>query len=145
MHNPVLDKLRSIIGQDLSQSPAPLGAWLCGIVRKAEYGSLTVEFTVRRDMTNTLGFLHGGATAAIMDDLMGMTVSSLGREHHFVTLNLSIDYLYGAKEGETITATTHVVREGKQVANLTCEIVNAEGKLLSKASSNLMKTGLKKE
>ena len=144
MENEVLNRLRDNIGKELTNSPSPLGSWLKGTIRKVEHGSLTIEFKVREDMTNTARILHGGATAAIMDDTMGMTVASLGHESFFATVNLSIDYLSSANIGDIITATTKINREGRHIVNIDCVIVNAKGKLLSKGTSNLFKTVIPK-
>ena len=142
--NEVLTKLKAHLGKDLSDSPSPFGAWLNGIVRKAELGALEIEFIVRKEMTNTAHIMHGGSIAAIMDDTMGMTVASLGHETFFTTVNLSIDYLSSAKEGDVILAKTKINREGRHIVNIECEIVTPEGKLLSKGMSNLFKTSIPK-
>jgi acyl-coenzyme A thioesterase PaaI-like protein len=71
-------------------------------------------------------------------------VACLGGDTFFTTLNLSIDYLSGARIGDVITATTHINREGKNIVNIDCVITNAEGKLLSKGTSNLIKTTIPK-
>ncbi len=144
MENVVLQRLKDHIGKELSDSPSPFGSWLKGTVRAVEIGSLTIEFTVRKEMTNPAHILHGGATAAIMDDVMGMTVASLGHDSFFATVNLSIDYLSSAKVGDIITATSKINREGKHIVNIDCVIVNQDGKILSKATSNLFKTMIPK-
>jgi acyl-coenzyme A thioesterase 13 len=142
--NEVLTKLKAHLNKNLSDSPSPFGAWLNGILRKVELGTLEIEFVVRKEMTNTAHIMHGGAIAAIMDDTMGMTVASLGHDTFFTTLNLSIDYLSSAKEGDVIIAKTKINREGRHIVNIECEIVTPEGKLLSKGMSNLFKTSIPK-
>lgn len=142
--NEVVRRLKSHIGKEFNSSPSALGAWLKGTIRKVEPGSLTIEFVVRDEMTNTAKTLHGGATAAIIDDIIGMTVECLGRETFFTTINLSIDYLSAAKIGETITATSQIHREGKNIVNASCVITNAAGKTLSKGTSNLILTNFPK-
>jgi acyl-coenzyme A thioesterase 13 len=142
--NEILRRLKSRLGKELTESPSPFGNWLRGTLRKVERGALSIEFTVRKEMTNPIQILHGGMTAAIMDDTMGMTVASLGSDVFYTTVNLSIDFLSSAKTGEIITATTRINREGKNIVNLDCVIVNAEGKLLAKGTSNLIKTTIPK-
>jgi uncharacterized protein (UPF0216 family) len=44
--------------------------------------------------------------------------------------------------GDTITANSKIVRVGKVRSHVVCEIVDKEWKILSKASSNLIKTGM---
>ncbi len=144
IENEVIKRLKANIGKDLSKSPSAFGAWLRGTLRKVEPGSLTIEFTVRKDMTNTAETLHGGATAAMIDDIMGMTVACLETDTFFTTINLSVDYLSAARIGEVVTATTRINREGKNIVNIDCVVVNAEGKLIAKGTSNLIKTTIPK-
>lgn len=144
LENEIVKRLKSQIGKEFSTSPSALGAWLKGTIRKVEPGSLTIDFVVRDEMTNTAKTLHGGATAAIIDDTIGMTVECLGRDTFHTTINLSIDYLSAAKIGEVITATSKIHREGKNIVNADCVITNAEGKVLSKGTSNLILTNFSK-
>lgn len=142
--NIVMQRLQYYINRELTDGISPFGNWLRGTFRKVEEGSLVIEFKVREDMTNPVSILHGGVTAAIMDDTMGMTVASLGRDTFYTTVNLAIDFLSSAKAGETITASTKINREGKNIVNVDCLIVNAEGKILAKGTSNLIRTTIPK-
>lgn len=141
----VIEQLKSQIGKPLSEHPSLLGRWLEGTLIDAELGSLTVEFDIRDNMTNAMKTLHGGATAAIIDDTIGMTAESLGHETHFVTLNLSIDYLSSAKSGQKIVAKTNTVREGRNIINIECVITSSEGKIIAKGTSNLYKTAIMRQ
>ncbi|RRA98927.1 PaaI family thioesterase [Larkinella rosea] len=134
---------QSMIGQDMRQSPSPLGRWLNGTVLAAEAGSLTVAYEVKEDMTNPMRILHGGAAAAIADELIGTTVYALGREHIYTSVNLNVDFLHSAKLGETVTARTRVVRAGKNIVHAECVITAADGKIIAKAASNLIQTSIK--
>ncbi|GAB3913556.1 hypothetical protein GCM10028803_57860 [Larkinella knui] len=141
--NPRLQFFRAMIGHDMRQSPSPLGRWLKGTLVAAEEGSLTVSYEVREDMTNPMRILHGGAAAAIMDDLIGATVYALGREHIYTSVNLNVDFLHSASLGDTVTARTQVVRAGKNIVHAECVITAADGKIIAKAVSNLIQTSMK--
>lgn len=144
MTNQVLDYFTANIGKYASEmSPSPLGRWLNGKLIAVDEGSLTVEFVVREDMTNPGKILHGGTTASMLDDVMGMTVFSLGRESFYSTINLSIDYLLSAKAGDVIFVKSKVIRAGKTVINMECEVRNSEHKIIAKCTSNLVSTGVK--
>lgn len=144
MTNQVLDYFISNIGKNAAEmSPSPLGRWLNGKLIAVEEGSLTVEFIVREEMTNPGKILHGGVTASMLDDVMGMTVFSLGRESFYSTINLSIDYLLSAKTGDVIFVKSKVIRPGKTVINMECEARNSEHKIIAKCTSNLVATGIK--
>jgi len=144
MANQVREYVQSNIGKQAAEmSPSPLGRWLNGKLIAVEEGSLTVEFIVREEMTNPGKILHGGITASMLDDVMGMTVFSLGRESFYSTINLSIDYLLPAKVGDIIYVKSRVIRPGKTVINMECEARNSEHKIIAKCTSNLVVTGIK--
>jgi uncharacterized protein (TIGR00369 family) len=140
MANPVLQYLQSRIGYAMTESPSPLARWLNGILQAAHDGSLTIEFTVREEMTNPAGILHGGAIAAIIDDVIGTTVYSLGNENYYTSVNLMIDFLESAKAGEKVIAKSNIIRQGKTIINAECEIYNESGRLLARGTSNLLNT-----
>lgn len=144
MENQILDYFISNIGKNAGEmSPSPLGRWLNGKLITVEEGSLTVEFVIREEMTNPGKILHGGVTASMLDDVMGMTVFSLGRESFYTTINLSIDYLLPAKVGDVVYVKSKVIRAGKTVINMECEVRNSEHKIIAKCTSNLVATGIK--
>jgi uncharacterized protein (TIGR00369 family) len=144
MTNQVLDYFISNIGKNSAEmSTSALGRWLNGKLIAVEEASLTVEFVVREEMTNPGRILHGGVSASMMDDVMGMTVFSLGRENFYSTINLSVDYLLSAKVGEVIYVKSKVIRAGKTVINMECEVRNNEHKIVAKCTSNLVTTGIK--
>ena len=144
MENSVVDRLRTMVGKPFSNSPSHFGRWFNGVLLEVNKGSLLFSFVVREDMTNPIGTLHGGATAAIIDDLIGLTAATLGHENFYVTINLSIDYLSGAKVGDTIFAHSNTLREGKNISNIECTVKHSDGKIIAKGSSNMIKTEIKK-
>lgn len=109
--------LKSFTGKEFTSSPSPFMRWL-----------------------NPVGNLHGGVTAAIMDDIIGATMFSLNEEHFIVTINNSIDYFSTAKENDPIIAETKIIKRGKQFVNAECEIWNADKtRLIARGTSNLFK------
>jgi uncharacterized protein (TIGR00369 family) len=139
--NKALELFRLQIGKDASQSPSPLMQWLNPTLISAEVGALEFSYVVREEMTNPLGIIHGGTTAAIIDDAIGAAVFSLGVSHVYTTVSLSVDYFSRAKTGETIIAQTKVIKKGKQIINAECEIWNADKtRMIAKGNSNLIQT-----
>lgn len=143
--NDQLEVLQSFLGKEFTGSPSPFSKWLKPVVLAAEKGMISFQFTVRHDMTNPMGGLHGGVTAAIIDDVIGATLFSYNEEHFYTTLNNVVDYFAPAREGDIIIADTQVIKKGKQVVNVQCEVWN-EGKnrLIARGYSNLLKTGIEK-
>jgi acyl-coenzyme A thioesterase 13 len=141
--NPRLDFFKSQIDLDMSSSISPLGRWLNGTVREAEYGRLVAEYVIRDELVNPVGVLHGGIASAILDDLVGSVVFALGREYGFTSVNLNVDFLNAARLGDTVTATAEVVRAGKNIIHCEGRIVAADGKIIAKCATNLVQTSVR--
>jgi len=136
--------LRQFIGREIEDSPSPFMNWLKPVILKVEEGSLAFQYTVRKEMTNPFGTLHGGITAAMIDDAIGATLISYGEPAFHVTINLAIDYFAPAREGDVVIAETTIVKKGSQIVNAQCELWNeARTKLLAKGYTNLLKTPVK--
>lgn len=141
--NPRFEYFRSQIGQSMAQSISGIGRWLNGTLREVEPDRIVADFLIRDDMVNPVGVLHGGAASAILDDLCGILVFSLGREYGYTSINLNMDFLNPARLGETLSAEARIIRAGRNVIHLEGRITNAEGKIIAKCSTNLIQTGVK--
>lgn len=139
--NPHLNYLKDCIGEyGKDKALSPLSKWLNGKLEFAEEGHLKVSYKVREEWINPFGTFHGGMAAAIIDDIIGTTVYSLGIKEQYSTVNLSIDYLSFALPGDEIIIESKIVRKGIAIMNAEAMIYK-RNKLLVKASSNLVKTG----
>lgn len=135
-----LQALKASIGKEFTESPSPFMRWLNPIVISAEEGNIEFQYTVREEWLNPMGNLHGGVTAAILDDIIGATMFSLNEKNYIVTINNSIDYFSTAKENDHIIAETKIIKRGKQFVNAQCEIWNADKtRLIARGTSNLFK------
>jgi acyl-coenzyme A thioesterase 13 len=119
--------------------------WLNPVVLSAQEGRMVFEYTVRHEMTNSLGILHGGVTAAIMDDVIAATIVSCEESSFYVTLSNVIDYFSPAAAGDKIQAETTIIKKGKQIVNIQCEIWDRiNNRLTARGYSNLIRTEIKK-
>lgn len=141
--NPIRAHFKAQIGKDVAQFPPGFSTWLQHRIIEVEDDSLTIEVTVRQEMCNPAGTLHGGISAAILDEVIGMTVAAMGNETHFVSLNMTTDYLRAARAGEVVRATSKVIRKGRTAIHLIGQITNSEGKELSRATQNMVSIGAK--
>jgi uncharacterized protein (TIGR00369 family) len=142
--NQIIERFKSQVGKEITESPSPVGRWLGGILREIEEGKVVADITIRPEMTNPIGMVHGGTLALISDEMIGVAVASLNLQTFFVSINLNTEFLFGAKNGETIRAVSEIIRKGKTVINAECKIYNLSGKLLSKSTSNLVATSIEK-
>lgn len=134
--------IQQYIGSKITGSPSAAGNWLQFTLDHIEKGAAEISLDVRTEMTNPYKHIHGGMMALVIDECIGMAVFSLGSSINYTTLNLNIDYLYGIADGERLVAKSKVIREGKKIVNVECVVYNMEHKLLAKASSNLIATGM---
>ena len=141
-----LAQLQSFIGKEFTASPSPFMHWLNPVVLSAEEGKLSFKYIIRKEMTNPMGTLHGGVTAAIIDDVIGATMFSFGEPVFYTTINNVIDYFAPAKEGDVIIAETFIVKKGRQIVNAQCEIWNEDkSRMIARGYSNLMKTSMERK
>ncbi len=137
----MIEFFKTAIGKEAKDiSPSPFGAWLNGTILSAEAGKLSIAFKVRNEFANPGGILHGGVIAGIIDEAIGMTTFSLGKEGFYVAVNLNVDFLRPGLIGETLRVETEVIRDGRTLAHAECKIYNEQGKLIAKAASNLALT-----
>ncbi|TLV00644.1 PaaI family thioesterase [Dyadobacter luticola] len=149
-NNPVPDQenkrlalLKQYVGKTMDQSPSPVGRWLRGQLLNVTESHMEVAYTVREDMTNPMGTLHGGIAATILDDVMGTMVYAMGREFAYTSVNLNCDFLHAARVGDSIIASSKVVRAGKNIIHVEGTIHDVHGKIIAKCASNLIQTSLK--
>ena len=141
--NPHLAAIQQEIGMEFNNSPSPFSQWLKPIVRSAEAGALIFEYRIRKDMTNPMKVLHGGVSAGIIDDVIGATVFTMNLSHHYTTINNYIDYFAPAHEGDIIEARSSVVKRGKQIINLQCELwLPVKNRLIVRGYSNMIRQEL---
>ena len=127
--------------KDLKDLPVPpFTKWANGKIRRAEYGLMELEFEVRPEMANPTNLLHGGMQAAFMDDVIGITTSTLGHKGFPISIDFHVDYLGKVKVGEKIRVTGKIIREGKRILHAIAEIHDLEGNLISTGNSNLLRT-----
>ncbi len=145
MNNPLYKLFKSQEGKTLKENAPPFTQWLEPVLKSVAPGQFELEITVRKEMTNPLGLLHGGVQAAILDEVIGMTVASLDKPLPAVSVNLNVDFLGKARVEDVIVAKSNVVRQGRQIINMTGELFNQEGKLIARAMSNMLQIEVKKK
>ncbi len=142
--NKIVEYFKSQTGKELTQSPSPAGMWLKPVLIEVKEGYLKAEFTVRAEMTNPAGMLHGGMITLIADEMTGATIATLNLPDFYPSINLYTDFLSSAKQGEKITAEAKIIRKGKNIINTECLIYNSENKLIAKSQSNNIKSNNRK-
>jgi len=87
--------------------------------------------------TNSRGFLHGGLTAALADNAMGLSCGVVARADGIaatglVTVSLTVDYVGRAELGQWLAFDTTFVRVGRTLSFAEAEIT-ADGVCIARA------------
>lgn len=127
-------------GKEVKNSRSDAGNWLGFTLDKIEKGKAWLSLTVRKEMTNPYGNIHGGMMSLVIDEAIGWAVVSLDAEQHYTSLTLNVDFLYAIKAGDRLRAESVVLRMGKKIINVECHVYDMEGKILARANSNLIVT-----
>ena len=124
--------------EDLIQgkvSPPPIAQLLGLKVTDFCEGCTTVEMEATNKHWNPMNTLHGGVYCDLADIAMGFSfLTTLNKDELFTTVDLRINYLKPVSTGKLI-ATSKIIKRGKRLGYVECEIVNDQGKLVAKASS----------
>ncbi len=131
------------VGKLVQDSRSAAGNWLNFTLEHIDKGTATISLEVKEDMTNPYGNIHGGMMALVMDEVIGWGVVSLDTDNYYTSLNLNVDFLYAIKQGERLKATSKVVRAGKKIIHVECHVYDMQDRILGKASSNLIVTGMR--
>lgn len=93
----------------------------------------TARFTIRPELINAGGMLSGVASYALVDYTMGSALwAQTADDEGIATLNIAINYIRTALEGEAVCATV-VDRRNRTNAVLRSEVRDSEGDLLATA------------
>ena len=105
----------------------------------AEPGRAVFEMTVDEPHLRTLGLMHGGVTATLLDTAMGYAAVTTAPERHYVlTVQLNANYIRPAWQGETLRASGEVIHSGRQTAVARGEIRTSDGTLVAAGSGTFM-------
>lgn len=77
------------------------------------------------------GFLSGGATLALAENLSGVGSMALCPNKICVGINVSANHVKAVLEGDTVTATAHILHKGRTLHVWHIEITNGAGELIS--------------
>lgn len=118
--------------------PAPIGQLIGFTMEAVEAGRAVMILEADQRHWNPMGTLHGGVLCDIADAAMGIAYASLLKEgESFTTLELKINFLKPIWK-EVLRAEATVVRAGRTVGMVECNILDSRGNLIARASSTCM-------
>ena len=121
------------------EAPQPPIARLIGFrMVSVKPGEAVIELPATEAHANPMGTLHGGVLCDIADAAMGIAYSSnLGEGESFTTLELKINFLKPVWKARLL-ATGRVVKQGRTVGLVECDITDEKGSLVARATSTCM-------
>ena len=127
------------------EAPDPPVAGLIGFqLVEVEPGRAVFEMEAGPQHANPMGTLHGGILCDIADAAMGIAyASTLEEGESFTTLELKINFLKPVWKAR-LRAEGRVVKRGKTVGLVECDVVDETGSLVARASSTCLTLSGKK-
>jgi len=121
------------------EAPPPPIAKLIGFnLISVKPGEAVVEFQATEAHADPMGTLHGGILCDIADAAMGIAyASNLNEGESFTTLELKINFLKPIWKARLL-ATGRVVKPGRTVGFVECDITDEQGSLVARASSTCL-------
>jgi uncharacterized protein (TIGR00369 family) len=121
------------------ETPLPPIAKLIGFrIISIESGQVVVELDADERYANPMGTVHGGIFCDIADAAMGMAyASTLDEGESFTTLELKINFLKPVWKAK-LRAIGKVVKRGRTVGLVECDVMDEQQNLIARASSTCM-------
>ena len=132
----MLERVQAILR---GEAPDPPVARLVGFrLVSVAPGRAVFEMEAGPQHANPMGTLHGGILCDIADAAMGIAyASTLEEGESFTTLELKINFLKPVWKAR-LRAEGHLVKRGKTVGLVECDIVDEAGSLVARASSTCL-------
>jgi uncharacterized protein (TIGR00369 family) len=109
--------------------------WLALTLERVQRGEVDVAMDVQRHHLNLMGTLHGGMIATLADTATGLALrSTLAEGMTFTTAQLGVTFLAPGREGR-ILAKGRVIKSGKRFGYAEADVIDAEGRLLARATA----------
>ncbi len=133
---PFVDMVRKMMSGEIA--PAPIGETLGMLVTEIAPDFAVFEIDAAKRHTNPMGTVHGGVLCDLADGAMGMAwASELVSGETFTTLELKINFLQPVWETH-LRAEARVVKRGRTIGLVDCNVRDANGDLVAHATSTLM-------
>lgn len=100
---------------------------------------ITYQFKVSESDLNLRSYAHGGFLFTLCDMGSGLIMYANGIEA--VTLNASVNYMYGAQAGDILTVTGEAVHWGRSTVVNEVTITNQNGKTLTRGTMTMYVMG----
>jgi acyl-CoA thioesterase len=124
---------------DIMTARDEFSRWLGLEIDVIEKGYCKLHYTVKREMLNGFGNIHGGILFSASDSAFAFA----GNSHGVITvaLDVSITFTQPAKEGEVLHVEAKELHLGNKTGLYDIRTTNAEGKLVAVFKGTAYRTG----
>jgi len=123
---------------DGKRPPPPIARLIGFTLSAVSPGEAVVELTTGPQHANPMGALHGGVLCDIANAAMGIAyASTLAEGETFATVELKINFLKPVWSAK-LRAAGRLIKRGKTLGFLECDILDEEQNLVARASSTCM-------
>ena len=112
--------------------------WLGIEIIRADKGFCQLQMTVRDEMCNGFGIIHGGITFSLADSALAFASNAHGRLS--VALECSISYPVAVKVGDILTATASEVSLTNKIGIYSIPVSNQHGELVGVFKGSVYRT-----
>jgi uncharacterized protein (TIGR00369 family) len=118
--------------------PPPIAQLIGFRLTAIEPGEAIIEFEAGDAHANPMGTLHGGVLCDVADAAMGCAfAATLDEGESFTTLELKINFLKPIWNAR-LKATGKVVKRGRVIGLVECDVTDEGGSMVARASSTCM-------
>nr|XP_002119944.1 acyl-coenzyme A thioesterase 13-like [Ciona intestinalis] len=94
-------------------------------------GKIKCTMPVMEEHLNMNKTMHGGLTATLVDSVSSWAFATTKEAKFGVSIDINVTYLTAAKQGETITITSEVLKQGRTIGFANVDIHNEAGNLVA--------------
>lgn len=116
----------------------PFSQWLGIEVIASDKGSCQLKMTVREEMCNGFGIIHGGVTFSLADSALAFAANAHGRLS--VALECSISYPNAVKVGDVLIAKATEVNLSNKIGIYNIPVTNQNGELVGVFKGSVYRT-----
>ncbi|WP_020404025.1 PaaI family thioesterase [Gracilimonas tropica] len=131
----------AIINNMLSNDP--FSQWMGIEVLESEPGYCKLSMKIREEMTNGFGVCHGGITFSFADSALAFASNSRGTIS--LALENNINFTKKVSVGDTLTAETEELQNGRTIGVYKVRIKNQDEELTAEFRGTVYRTGKQHE
>jgi len=133
---PFMELMAKMMAGEIAQPPIGETIGMACVEIAPDFAAF--EMLASRRHANPMGTVHGGILCDLADGAMGMAwASELATGETFTTLELKINFLKPVWESK-LRAEARVVKRGRTIGLVECDVRDAKGDLVARVTSTLM-------